>query len=96
MIFAAIDWAEQKHYVVLLDEQGQILDHDWISHEQTALAHLDWLLTHRCPAEPLHLAIEMHDSLLLDRLLRLGVKVYGLNPKSAERARPFHAGRPEG
>jgi hypothetical protein len=87
MIFAAIDWAEQKHFVVLLDKEGQVLDRQWIEHEHFALAHLDWLLTHRGPVEDVHVAIELHDSLLLDRLLRLGVKVYGINPKSAERAR---------
>jgi len=87
MIFAAIDWAEQKHAVILLDEQGAVLEREWISHEQTALIHLDWMLTHRCDLQDVHVAIELHDSLLLDRLLRLGVKVYGLNPKSAERAR---------
>lgn len=87
MIFAAIDWAEQKHYVVLLDEQGTILEREWIAHEQTDLAHLDWVLTHRGKPEEVHVAIESHDSLLLDRLLRLKVKVYGLNPKSAQRAR---------
>ncbi len=87
MIFAAIDWAEEKHYVVLLDEQGTVVDQEWIPHEQTALAHLDWLLTHGHAADQVHVAIELHDSLLLDRLLSLGVKVYGLNPKSAQRAR---------
>ena len=45
MMFAAIDWAEQKHFVVLLDEQGQVVDREWIEHGQFALAHLDWLLT---------------------------------------------------
>ena len=87
MIFAAIDWAEEKHYVVLLDEQGTVVEREWIPHEQTALAHLDWLLTHREPIDQVHVAIELHDSLLLDRLLSLGVNVYGLNPKSAKRAR---------
>ena len=87
MIFAAIDWAEERHRVILLDENALVLERTSVTHEQTGLAHLDWLLTHgREPAE-VHVAIELHDSLLLDRLLRLEVKVYGLNPKSAERTR---------
>lgn len=87
MIFAAIDWAEQRHYLVMLDRHGQILEREWISHQQPQLTHLDWLLTHGRQLDHVHVAIELHDSLLLDRLLRLGVKVYGINPKSAERAR---------
>jgi transposase len=87
MIFAGIDWGEARHRVVLLDEQGQILGREWIDHEQDHLAHLDDLLAQGDVRQNVHVAIELHDSLLLDRLLRLGVKVYGLNPKSAQRAR---------
>ncbi|MGH8633896.1 MAG: IS110 family transposase [Burkholderiales bacterium] len=86
MIFAAIDWGEQEHFVVMLDEAGEILERRRVQHEHYELALLDQLLASR-PAAEVHVAIEMHDSLLLDRLLALGVKVYGLNPKSAQRAR---------
>ncbi len=84
MIFVAIDWAEQSHYVVMLDEQGVMLERMRIEHEHYQLSMLDQMLQSRAEV---HVAIELHDSLLLDRLLTLGVKVYGLNPKSAERAR---------
>lgn len=87
MIFAAIDWAEQYHRLVLLDEHGSILEKASVSHDHSGLAQLDWLLTHGRKRDQVHVAIELHDSLLLDRLLNLGVKVYGLNPKSAERTR---------
>lgn len=87
MIFAAIDWAEEFHRVILLDDQGAELERTSVRHDQPGLAHLDWLLTHGQNLADVHVAIELHDSLLLDRLLRLGVQVYGLNPKSAERTR---------
>ena len=64
--------------MIVLDEQGNTLEQDSVEHESYQLQHQDWLLT--------HVAIEMHDGLLLERLLRFGVHVYGLNPKSAERA----------
>ena len=71
----------------MLDSEGTVLERTSVLHDQTGLSHLDWLLTHGRNLSEIHVAIELHDSLLLDRLLRLGVKVYGLNPKSAERAR---------
>ena len=87
MVFAAIDWAEEWHLVIILNQSGEVIERTRIKHESWDLAHLDHLLTRRCPGEETHLAIESHDGLLLDRLLRLGVKVYGLNPKSAQRVR---------
>lgn len=87
MIFAAIDWAEQRHRVILMDDQGTVLERTSVTHDQPGLSHLDWLLTHGRDPAMVHVAIELHDSLLLDRLLRLGIQVYGLNPKSAERTR---------
>lgn len=87
MLFVGIDWAEERHRVILMDARGTVLEHTSVTHDQTGLSHLDWLLTHGQQVAEVHVAIELHDSLLLDRLLRLGVKVYGLNPRSAERVR---------
>jgi transposase len=87
MLFVGIDWAEERHRVILMDAHGTVLEHTSVTHDQPGLSHLDWLLTHGQPLTEVHVAIELHDSLLLDRLLRLGVQVYGLNPQSAQRAR---------
>ena len=87
MLFVGIDWAEERHRVILMDAHGTVLEHTSVTHDQPGLSHLDWLLTHDQQLTEVHVAIELHDSLLLDRLLRLGVKVYGLNPRSAERVR---------
>jgi transposase len=87
MIFAAVDWAEESHFVLVMDEQGTVLARERIRHEAFELAGLGPAVCQGHLAEEVHVAIELHSSLLLDRLLRLGVKVYGLNPKSAERAR---------
>lgn len=90
MIFAAIDWAEDFNTVMLMDEQGRILERQRIASQADELSHLDFLLARRQPPQQVHVAIELHSSLLLDRLLRLGVNVYGLNPKCAERIRECH------
>jgi transposase/transposase IS116/IS110/IS902 family protein len=87
MIFAGLDWGEQKHRLMILDDQGTVLEQACIDHEQYGLAALESRLGAHGPLEQVHVAIELHDSLLLDRLLRLGVKVYGLNPLCAQRAR---------
>lgn len=87
MFFAAIDWAEESHLLLLMDEQGQVLERQRIASQVDALSHLDFLLARKQPPEQVCVALELHSSLLLDRLLRLGVGVYGLNPKCAERIR---------
>jgi transposase len=87
MIFAAIDWAEESNFVLLMNEEGQILERIRIASQVDHLSHLDFLLARRQPSQEVHVAIELHSSLLLDRLLQLGVAVYGLNPKSAQRIR---------
>jgi len=87
MLFVGIDWAETRHRVVIVGEDGNVLYRNWIEHSSCGLSVFEDLITHWQPREQVHVAIELHDSVLLDRLLRCGVKVYGLNPKSAERAR---------
>ena len=87
MRFAAIDWGQERHRVVVMDAEGQVLERDWIGANGWELPHLDTLVVGREPIEDVHVTLELHDSLLLDRLLRLGVHVYGLNPKAAQRAR---------
>lgn len=87
MRFAAVDWGQQRHRVVVLNEQGQVLEREWIAHEGHDLAHLEAVLRGGDGDAEVCVALELHDSLLLDRLLRLGVRVYALNPKAAARAR---------
>lgn len=87
MLFVGIDWAETRHRVVIVGPDGNVMYRDWIEHNSCGLKAFEDLITHWKPHANVHVAIELHDSLLLDRLLHSGVKVYGLNPKSAERAR---------
>jgi transposase len=88
MVFAAIDWAEQSHMLVVLDAEGKTLDKVRINHDRTGFGELDGvLLRHGIAVTEIPVAIELNDGLLLDWLLRRGYRVYGLNPRSAERAR---------
>jgi transposase len=88
MLFVGIDWAETRHRVVIVAEDGNVLYRGWIGHDSCGLKAFEELITHWVkPRSDVQVAIELHDSVLLDRLLHCGVTVYGLNPKSAERAR---------
>ena len=87
MLFVGIDWAETRHRVVMLGPDGNLAHCLWIEHNTQGLTLLEDLLKSWKRPEHIHVVIELHDSLLLDRLLHSGVMVYGLNPKSAERAR---------
>ena len=87
MIFAGIDWAEQSHHLLILDADGRQLESQRIDHHYNGLHKLDALLMRRAEPEDVCVAIELHAGLLLDWLLQRGYRVYGINPKSAERAR---------
>ncbi len=88
MIFAAIDWAEQNHTLLIMDAQGTTLAKTRIEHSYNGLCELEFALQEhaKVPTE-IAIAIELNAGLLLDWLLSKEYRVYGINPKSAERAR---------
>lgn len=88
MMFAAIDWAEQSHTLLLMDADGTTLAKACLEHGFNGLSELDAILSeHVQRCEQVAVAIELNEGLLLDWLLDKGYQVYGINPKSAERAR---------
>ncbi len=87
MLFVGIDWAETRHRVVILSAAGAEVYRGWIEHSACGLDVFQDLLSGWKRRWNIHVAIELHDSLLLDRLLQREVRVYGINPKSAQRAR---------
>jgi len=88
MIFAAIDWAEQSHTLLVMDAEGTTLAKASLEHGHNGLSELDVVLTgYAHHPEEVAVAIELNEGLLLDWLLDKGYRVYGINPKSAERAR---------
>ena len=81
---AGIDWASEKHDVLIEDAAGDQLlaatfahDEDGISGLCAALACFDVELV----------AIERPDGLLVERLLEAGVRVLALNPRQVAAAR---------
>jgi len=88
MIFAAIDWAEQDHCLVVLDPQGNTLERCRFEHSHNGFSELDLILAEHVESpQDVYMAIELTENILLDWLLDKGYRLFGINPLSAERAR---------
>lgn len=95
MIIVGIDWARSKHDLVLMDASGQVIQHLQIPHDAEGMQQIAATIAEHEP-EPgdVRIAIEMHDGALLAWLVQQGYTVFGINPKSAQRARDRY--RPAG
>lgn len=95
MIYVGIDWARNRHYVVVLDGSGARLHEQSVAHTAEALAALaDRLAGLEPDPAAVRVAIELHDGGLLAWLVERSYSIYPFNPKSANRARDRY--RPAG
>jgi len=95
MIIVGIDWARSKHDLVLMDANGQVSQHLQVTHDAAGMQQIAAAIAEHEPhAGDARIAIEMHDGALLAWLVQQGYTVYGVNPKSAQRARDRY--RPAG
>jgi len=84
--YAGVDWASEKHDVLIADETGQELLAATFVHDEAGLRSL-------CRALVRHdvqlVAVERPDGLLVERLLDAGLRVLALHPNqvAATRAR---------
>lgn len=82
--FGGFDFARQKHHVVVVNRIGQVVLNQplpetaegWAAFRQSAK-----------PLFPLAIAIETNNGPAVERLLEMGVSVFPMNPKAAERLR---------
>jgi len=91
MWYAGIDWADQHHDAVVIDEAGKRVGTTRVAHSAEGL---DTLVTFLkgigdVTAHPDHLAciIETNRGLLITALLEAGLPVYPVNPKTVDRHR---------
>ena len=91
MWYAGIDWADQHHDAVVIDEAGKRVGTTRVAHRA---AGLDTLVTFLkgigdIAAHPDHLAciVETNRGLLIAALLDAGLPVYPVNPKTVDRHR---------
>jgi transposase len=90
MYYAGIDWADQKHDALVLDETGRKLGSLRVTHSPEGLAKLDaWLAQLLGGESREHMAciIETTHGLLIAFLLEHGWPVYPVNPRTVDRKR---------
>ena len=91
MWYAGIDWADEHHVMVVLDQKGQQVSTRQFPHTVDGLAQLtDFLVSivgtveHK---EELACIIETSHGLLITSLLEADLPVYPVNPKTVDRHR---------
>lgn len=95
MVFIGFDWSRTKHDFLALDTNGHVLQRSVIPHDADAFDELRRIIAAIEPnPAAVQVGIELHDGALLFWLLEQGYTVYGINPKSANRARDRY--RPSG
>jgi transposase len=88
MMFIGLDWSRDKHDFALLDAEGRIQARGNVRHDAKGLAQLAEIIhSHESDPAAIHVVMELHDGALLAWLFEQGYVLYGLNPKSADRAR---------
>ena len=90
MWYAGIDWADQHHDVVVLDESGQIMASKRVEHSRAGLEMLVRFLegmSSPSRKEQIACLVETNHGLLIASLLEAGFPVYPVNPKIIDRRR---------
>jgi transposase len=91
MWYAGIDWADDHHDVVVIDEQGQRQASCRVAHTPEGLAQLTAFLQGIMASAPegqeVACLIETTHGLLITALLDAGLAVYPVNPKTVDRRR---------
>ncbi|GHO61625.1 mini-circle putative transposase for IS117 [Ktedonobacter sp. SOSP1-52] len=87
MWFAGIDWADQHHDVVVIDEAGRKVAQLRVEHTPEGLNRLITFLRELAPLEQIACILETNRGLLITALLEAGCILYPVNPKTVDRKR---------
>jgi transposase len=90
MWYAGIDWADDHHDMVALDDAGRQITALRVAHTPAGLAQLLTALEHICGPEAkdqIACIVETSQGLLIAALLETGLAVYPVNPKTVDRRR---------
>lgn len=90
MKFCGIDWADDHHDAVSIDERGQQLGSIRVAHSPEGLSQLDAYLERIAQPggkDQLACIVETTHGLLITHLLEQGWAVYPVNPRTVERRR---------
>jgi transposase len=88
MWYAGIDWADQHHDVVVIDEAGHQRGALRVTHTKEGLSELThFLLGLAKTPEQMACMVETNQGLLIAALLEAGFPLYPINPKTVDRRR---------
>jgi transposase len=90
MWYAGIDWADQHHDALVIDEKGHQTGSLRVDHSPKGFAHLNTFLEQIIGSEPkeqMACIIETTHGLLIAHLLEAGWPVYPVNPRTVDRRR---------
>jgi transposase len=90
--FVGIDWGDQNHQVVVLDQQRRRVGERVVPHDGTSLAQLaSWVreVSGGAPSR-VAVAIEVPRGAIVETLLEQGFEVFAINPKQLDRFRDRH------
>jgi transposase len=79
--FGALDWASEKHSVIVVDQAGKVIEDFEIEHSALGWKKFREKLQ---PYGSIPFAIETSQGAAVEQLLEAGMIVYPLNPKSAQ------------
>src|SRR5260221_7424166 len=79
--FGALDWASEKHSVIVVDQTGKVIEDFEIEHSALGWKKFREKLQ---PYGSIPFAIETSQGVAVEQLLEAGMLVYPLNPKSAQ------------
>ena len=83
-IYAGVDWASEKHDVLIADETGEKILAATFAHDEVGLRSLCRTLVRH---EVRLVAIERPDGLLVERLLDAGLRILPLHPNQVAGSR---------
>ncbi len=88
MWYVGLDWADEHHDLVILDEAGRQAGSRRVTHTKEGLQELkDFLLSVASQPDQLACIVETTHGLLITFLLEAGLPVYPVNPKTVDRRR---------
>jgi transposase len=86
-VYVGWDWASKTHDITVVDDEGKIVDHFDIAHDEVGLTRaLKRLARHGSP-DSLDIAIERPSGLVVERLVEAGHPVVPIHPNAFNAAR---------
>lgn len=87
-LFAGLDWGNSSHAICVVDEQGSVVAHFEIAHDDAGLKEMRARLAKLASPEELPVAIERPSGLIVDELVDAGYAVVAIHPNVVKACRP--------